>query len=111
MAVVIIPQETPVVNGEKALLFTLKEKVSGLLTISPEDLILVEENNIKTYASESFVNNEVSILNARIDSTAANLIAKDSGDSFGTDTLKTMTTAEYTASPKTAGTLYFVTQP
>ena len=36
-----------VINENKRLLFTLKEKTSGLLVVAPEELMLVEENNIK----------------------------------------------------------------
>ena len=36
-----------VINDKKRLLFTLKEKTSGTLVVAPEELILVEENNIK----------------------------------------------------------------
>ena len=36
-----------VINENKRLLFTLKEKTSGLLVVAPEELILVEENSVK----------------------------------------------------------------
>ncbi len=38
-----------VINDKKRLLFTLKEKTSGILVVAPEELILVEE--IKDYES------------------------------------------------------------
>ena len=36
-----------VINDKKRLLFTLKEKTSGILVVTPEELILVDENNTK----------------------------------------------------------------
>ena len=33
-----------VINDKKRLLFTLKEKTSGLLVVAPEDLLLVDES-------------------------------------------------------------------
>ena len=85
-----------VIENKERLLFTLKEKTSGLLTLNPEDLILVEENNIKEYSTPEDVD-------LKID--------KHTGATYNTNAIQTVTQAEYDALTKVAGTLYFIPQP
>ena len=42
-----------VINDKKRLLFTIKEKTSGLLTVAPEELILVDESLNQTTPVDS----------------------------------------------------------
>lgn len=85
-----------VINENKRLLFTLKEKTSGPLVVALEDLILVEENNIKQYATPED-------LDLKID--------KHTGANYNTNALETVTQAEYDALTPVAGTLYFIPEP
>ena len=46
-----------VINDNKRLLFTLKEKTSGILVVAPEELILVDESLKQATGGEIYIEN------------------------------------------------------
>ena len=80
-----------VINDKKRLLFTLKEKTSGLLVVAPEELILVEEKGTKaTSEFKDVVEGYFNGINFYTDAGFTILITGESGKIYlALDTNKT----------------------